>query len=230
MLPGTPDADNLAADNAADGRLARGRRGRGAGAPGAAARTVGRRHPGDGRATDSQGHRRGHVAAEAKSARSARASSRPSTQRTRSDWPTGPARRRPQGARERPGTARRGAAPEQQIAARARPALRRQRLRTLAETGTGSPRIIQRGYMPTTEAGNPIQTIVLGALFGVLLGVGLALRARAGRPQAAPHRAGHGRLRRAGAHDGAAQPCAQAPQAVRGPAARRWRRRSECCR
>ena len=49
------------------------------------------------------------------------------------------------------------------------------RLRTLAETGTGSPRIIQRGFVPTTEAGNPIQTIVLGALFGVLLGVGLAL-------------------------------------------------------
>ena len=49
------------------------------------------------------------------------------------------------------------------------------RLRTLSETGTGSPRIIQRGFVPTEEAGNPIQTIVLGALFGVLLGVGLAL-------------------------------------------------------
>lgn len=49
------------------------------------------------------------------------------------------------------------------------------RLRTLSETGTGSPRIIQRGFIPTAEAGNPIQTIVLGALFGVLLGVGLAL-------------------------------------------------------
>lgn len=49
------------------------------------------------------------------------------------------------------------------------------RLRTLSESGTGSPRIIQRGYIPTSEAGNPIQTIVLGALFGVLLGVGLAL-------------------------------------------------------
>ena len=29
--------------------------------------------------------------------------------------------------------------------------------------------------MPTAEAGNPIQTIVLGTLFGLLLGVGLAL-------------------------------------------------------
>ena len=49
------------------------------------------------------------------------------------------------------------------------------RLRTLAEVGTGSPRIIQRGYVPTSETGNPIQTAVLGVLFGLLLGVGLAL-------------------------------------------------------
>lgn len=49
------------------------------------------------------------------------------------------------------------------------------RLRTLAEVGTGSPRIIQRGFEPTSESGNPIQTTVLGLLFGLLLGVGLAL-------------------------------------------------------
>jgi succinoglycan biosynthesis transport protein ExoP len=50
-----------------------------------------------------------------------------------------------------------------------------QRLRTLADVGLGSPRIIQRGYTPSAESGNPIQTVVLGTLFGVLLGVGLAL-------------------------------------------------------
>ncbi|MEA2400313.1 MAG: tyrosine-protein kinase [Thermoleophilaceae bacterium] len=50
-----------------------------------------------------------------------------------------------------------------------------QRLRTLADVGLGSPRIIQRGFIPTSVSGNPIQTIVLGVLFGVLLGVGLAL-------------------------------------------------------
>jgi capsular exopolysaccharide synthesis family protein len=49
------------------------------------------------------------------------------------------------------------------------------RLRTLAEVGTGSPRIIQRGPVPSSATGNPVQTIVLGALFGLLLGVGLAL-------------------------------------------------------
>jgi polysaccharide biosynthesis transport protein len=50
-----------------------------------------------------------------------------------------------------------------------------QRLRTLADVGLGSPRLIQRGYTPSAESGNPIQTVVLGTLFGVLLGVGLAL-------------------------------------------------------
>jgi polysaccharide biosynthesis transport protein len=50
-----------------------------------------------------------------------------------------------------------------------------QRLRTLSEVGLGSPRVIQRGFVPTSETGNPIQTILLGVLFGVLLGVGLAL-------------------------------------------------------
>ncbi len=50
-----------------------------------------------------------------------------------------------------------------------------QRLRTLSDVGTGSPRIIQRGFVPTSESNNPIQTVVLGVLFGLLLGVGLAL-------------------------------------------------------
>ena len=50
-----------------------------------------------------------------------------------------------------------------------------QRLRTLADVGTGSPRIIQRGFVPSSESNNPVQTVVLGLLFGLLLGVGLAL-------------------------------------------------------
>jgi polysaccharide biosynthesis transport protein len=50
-----------------------------------------------------------------------------------------------------------------------------ERLQTLADAGTGSPRIIQPGYVPTSESGSPVQTIVLGLLLGALLGVGLAL-------------------------------------------------------
>jgi succinoglycan biosynthesis transport protein ExoP len=49
------------------------------------------------------------------------------------------------------------------------------KLRTLAEVGTGSPQIIQNGFVPTSESRNPLQTTLLGLLFGVLLGVGLAL-------------------------------------------------------
>lgn len=49
------------------------------------------------------------------------------------------------------------------------------KLRTLATVGTGSPRIIQRGFEPESASGNIVQTIVLGAAFGLLLGVGLAL-------------------------------------------------------
>jgi polysaccharide biosynthesis transport protein len=49
------------------------------------------------------------------------------------------------------------------------------KLRTLATVGTGSPRIIQRGFKPESASGNMIQTIVLGAAFGLLLGIGLAL-------------------------------------------------------
>jgi receptor protein-tyrosine kinase len=49
------------------------------------------------------------------------------------------------------------------------------RLRTIAEAGTGSPQLIQPGYAPSSEAGNPVQTIVLGVLLGIVLGVGLAL-------------------------------------------------------
>jgi polysaccharide biosynthesis transport protein len=51
----------------------------------------------------------------------------------------------------------------------------RQRLRTLADAGTGSPQIIQPGYVPDSRSGSPLETILLGALFGVVLGVGLAL-------------------------------------------------------
>jgi polysaccharide biosynthesis transport protein len=51
----------------------------------------------------------------------------------------------------------------------------RQRLRTLADAGTGSPEIIQRGHVPSSSSGSPLETILLGALFGLILGVGLAL-------------------------------------------------------
>jgi succinoglycan biosynthesis transport protein ExoP len=50
-----------------------------------------------------------------------------------------------------------------------------EQMRVLADVGNGSPQIIQRGYVPTSKSGNPLQTILLGALFGLVLGVGLAL-------------------------------------------------------
>jgi capsular exopolysaccharide synthesis family protein len=49
------------------------------------------------------------------------------------------------------------------------------KLKTLSTVGTGSPRIIQRGFKPEHASGNLVQTIVLGAAFGLLLGIGLAL-------------------------------------------------------
>ena len=51
----------------------------------------------------------------------------------------------------------------------------RERLRALIAAGTGSPQIIQPAYLPTGESGNVLQTILLGLLFGVVLGVALAL-------------------------------------------------------
>jgi succinoglycan biosynthesis transport protein ExoP len=50
-----------------------------------------------------------------------------------------------------------------------------EQMRVLADVGNGSPQIIQPGYVPTSKSGNPAQTIILGALFGLVLGVGLAL-------------------------------------------------------
>ena len=49
------------------------------------------------------------------------------------------------------------------------------RLATLADVGTGSPQIVQPGYEPESQTGNAKQTIVLGVLLGLVLGVGLAL-------------------------------------------------------
>jgi polysaccharide biosynthesis transport protein len=50
-----------------------------------------------------------------------------------------------------------------------------QRMTTLADVGVGGARVIQSGVVPTTRTGNPIETILLGVLFGALLGGGLAL-------------------------------------------------------
>jgi polysaccharide biosynthesis transport protein len=50
-----------------------------------------------------------------------------------------------------------------------------EQMQVLAEIGNGFPRIIQPGFVPTSKSGNPLQTILLGLLFGVVLGVGLAL-------------------------------------------------------
>jgi polysaccharide biosynthesis transport protein len=49
------------------------------------------------------------------------------------------------------------------------------RLETIAAVGTGSPEIIQQGFVPTAESRNVVQLVVLGTVFGLLLGVGLAL-------------------------------------------------------
>jgi succinoglycan biosynthesis transport protein ExoP len=59
--------------------------------------------------------------------------------------------------------------------ARERLSAHAERLQTIAEAGLGTPRIIQPGFAPTSASGNPVQAIVLGALFGLLLGGGLAL-------------------------------------------------------
>jgi succinoglycan biosynthesis transport protein ExoP len=50
-----------------------------------------------------------------------------------------------------------------------------EKMKVIAEVGSGSPEIIQPAFVPTSKAGNPIQSILLGLLFGVLLGGGLAL-------------------------------------------------------
>ncbi len=50
-----------------------------------------------------------------------------------------------------------------------------ERLTTLGAVGTGSPVIIQPGFVPDEKSGKPLQTILLGLLFGLVLGAGLAL-------------------------------------------------------
>ncbi len=48
-------------------------------------------------------------------------------------------------------------------------------LRALQAAGTGSPEILQAGYVPSGPSGNPLQAVALGVVLGFLLGVGLAL-------------------------------------------------------
>ncbi len=52
---------------------------------------------------------------------------------------------------------------------------KRETLRTIADVGSGSSQIIQPGYEPEGKSGSPLETILLGGLFGLILGVGLAL-------------------------------------------------------
>ena len=48
-------------------------------------------------------------------------------------------------------------------------------LQAIATSGTGNPQLIQSGFLPTHKSSNLVATIVLGTLFGLLLGVALAL-------------------------------------------------------
>jgi polysaccharide biosynthesis transport protein len=48
-------------------------------------------------------------------------------------------------------------------------------LHAISANGTGTPQIIQPGYVPSHRSGNLPETIGLGVLFGLLLGVALAL-------------------------------------------------------
>ncbi len=45
----------------------------------------------------------------------------------------------------------------------------------LGASGTGVPQLIQAGFSPTSKSGKPLGTVLLGVLFGLMLGVGLAL-------------------------------------------------------
>jgi tyrosine-protein kinase len=69
------------------------------------------------------------------------------------------------------------ALPESQrfVGAGSRLGTRIENLRALSTVGPGSPTVIQSGFVPTEKVGSPIRTIILGVLFGVVLGVGLAL-------------------------------------------------------
>jgi succinoglycan biosynthesis transport protein ExoP len=49
------------------------------------------------------------------------------------------------------------------------------RVAALGASGQAVPHVIQAGYPPTHKSSNLVQTVALGTLFGLLLGVGLAL-------------------------------------------------------
>lgn len=54
----------------------------------------------------------------------------------------------------------------------------RARIATVVAAGTAGiagPQLIQAGHAPTTKSGKPLATVLLGTLFGLLLGIGLAL-------------------------------------------------------
>jgi polysaccharide biosynthesis transport protein len=50
-----------------------------------------------------------------------------------------------------------------------------EKIRTIADVGPGNPQVIQQGFVPDGKSENLVQTTLLGLLFGVVLGVGIAL-------------------------------------------------------
>jgi polysaccharide biosynthesis transport protein len=48
-------------------------------------------------------------------------------------------------------------------------------IRTIVAAGPANPQVIQEGFIPDGRSGNLLQTTLLGLLFGLVLGVGLAL-------------------------------------------------------
>ena len=105
-----------------------------------------------------------------------------------------------------------------------------QRLTAVADVGSGSAAHHPGGCPADRAQRQPARDDLAGRAVRDAARWRIGARARAVRPQAAAHRAGHGRIRRAGADDRPARPGAEAQQAVRTSFRRRWPRRSGCCR
>ena len=173
LLPTSLDADNLAQDNVAavdSHNVAR-----------ATARRLGDDTSvddlaeGRGRHRHDEGrHRQHHRLVELARARRAAVHDlgqrRGRRRRARRDAPRAAGPRQPQRPDQRPVGRRRATAARATACGRWPSASS-----VLAQTGTGAATVIQSGVVPTTKSGNPVRTIILGLLFGLVLGVGLAL-------------------------------------------------------